>query len=96
MSNPLLEQLDDIHFSYGLVLFLLGAVCLSMSRGSSLQPLVAPRRLRPRAWRLPEWFRFHIVEDDVELANFLLRAGAGDVATPPRRQVGLSRLLQHG
>ena len=36
MSNPLLEQLDYIYFFYGLVLFLLGAVCLSMSRGASL------------------------------------------------------------
>jgi diguanylate cyclase (GGDEF)-like protein/hemerythrin-like metal-binding protein len=52
-----------------------------------------------RRWavgRLPEWFRFHIVEYDVDLARFLLRAGARDGDTPPRRGVGLSQAVQHG
>jgi hemerythrin-like metal-binding protein len=52
-----------------------------------------------RRWavgRLPEWFRFHIVEQDVEMARFLLRVGAVDGATPPRREVGLSQFARHG
>jgi len=52
-----------------------------------------------RRWavgRLPEWFRFHIVEHDVELARFLLRADVSGGTTPPRREVGLLQGVQHG
>lgn len=36
MTNTLLAQLDYIYFFYGLVFFLLGAVCVSISRTTSL------------------------------------------------------------
>ncbi len=36
MTTTLVTQLDYIYFAYGLVLFLLGAVCFSMARGASV------------------------------------------------------------
>ncbi len=42
MTTTLVTQLDYIYFAYGLVLFLLGAVCFSMSRSAAAIPTPWP------------------------------------------------------
>jgi len=86
------ERLMEAHAFPGRALHVQQHVLFVAEAGLHLEGLVAAGVTVPfRRWvvgRLPEWFRLHILEYDVDLGRFLIGSGATDEPALPRRAAG--------